>query len=128
MRPAYSPTVASRFDVVVLGGGTAGCVLAARLSENPNRSVCLVEAGPDYGAFTDGLWPPELLDCRRLPSSHDWPAAADERGTSRARVIGGCSAHNACLVIRGTAGDYDEWGRGWTHAELAPYLDRGEET
>ena len=42
------------YDVVVAGGGTAGCVLAGRLSEDPARSVCLVEAGPDYGAYGDG--------------------------------------------------------------------------
>jgi choline dehydrogenase len=48
------PRAGLRFDVVVLGGGAAGCVLAARLSESPDRSVCLVEAGPDYGHFDDG--------------------------------------------------------------------------
>jgi choline dehydrogenase len=114
-----------RFDVVVLGGGAAGCVLAARLSEDPSRSVCLVEAGPDYGAFADGGWPEDMLTTRTLPSSHDWETAADERGTSRARIIGGCSAHNACLVIAGTPGDYDEWGPGWTYGELERYLERG---
>jgi choline dehydrogenase-like flavoprotein len=43
-----------RFDVLVLGGGTAGCVVAARLSEDADRSVCLVEAGPDYGPYDEG--------------------------------------------------------------------------
>ena len=43
-----------RFDVLVLGGGAAGCVLASRLSENRDRTVCLVEAGPDYGPYTEG--------------------------------------------------------------------------
>jgi len=114
------------FDVLVLGGGAAGCVLAARLSENPNRSVCLVEAGPDYGAFAGGGWPEDMLTTRTLPSSHDWEAAADERGTSRARVIGGCSAHNACLVIAGTPGDYDEWGEGWAYSEVERYLERAQ--
>ena len=47
----------TRFDVLVLGGGTAGCVLAARLSEEPSRRVCLVEAGPDYGPYEAGGWP-----------------------------------------------------------------------
>jgi choline dehydrogenase len=42
------------FDVLVVGGGTAGCAIAARLSENPDRSVCLIEAGPDCGAYAEG--------------------------------------------------------------------------
>jgi choline dehydrogenase len=116
----------TRFDVLVLGGGAAGCVLAARLSEDAGRSVCLVEAGPDYGPFGADRWPAEMLDARNIPSTHDWDTATDERGTARAKIIGGCSAHNACLVIRGTDADYDEWGHGWSGEELAPYLDRAE--
>ena len=116
----------TRFDVLVLGGGAAGCVLAARLSEDAERSVCLVEAGPDYGPFGADRWPAEILDARNIPSTHDWETAADERGTARAKIIGGCSAHNACLVLRGTDADYDEWGHGWSGEELAPYLDRAE--
>jgi choline dehydrogenase len=113
---------AGTFDYAVLGGGTAGCVLAARLSEAGGTSVCLVEAGPDYGAYTDGRWPADLLATFSLPGSHDW---SEHRGALRsARVLGGCSAHNACFVVRGAPGDYDEWGDGWAYAELAPCLDR----
>jgi choline dehydrogenase len=116
------------FDVLVLGGGTAGCVLAARLSEEPERTVCLVEAGPDYGPYADGRWPDDLLDGRRLAlDSHCWERDdPDDRSQLRARVLGGCSAHNACVVLRGASADYDEWGDGWTGTELAPYLDRAE--
>ena len=56
---------APRYDIVILGGGTAGCVLAARLSEDRRRRVCLVEAGPDYGPFDSGAWPADLVDPRR---------------------------------------------------------------
>ena len=112
------------YDVVVLGGGTAGCVVAARLSEDPDRSVCLVEAGPDYGPYDRGRWPDDLLDARTLAFSHSWETDREDRSQLRARVLGGCSAHNACIVLEGTPADYDEWGPGWTASELRPYLDR----
>ena len=115
-----------RFDVIVVGGGTAGCVLAVRLSEEPERTVCVVEAGPDYGRYAEGRWPSEMLDARTLPMSHLWETEPDDRSASRARILGGCSAHNACLVVWGSRDDYDEWGDGWTFAELEPYLRRAE--
>ena len=118
--------MSTAFDVLVVGGGTAGCVLAARLSEEPGRTVCLVEAGPDYGPFADDRWPADMLDARILPMTHLWERDADDRSASRARIIGGCSAHNACLVVWGSRADYDEWGAGWTFAELEPYLRSAE--
>jgi choline dehydrogenase len=116
------------YDVVVVGGGTAGCVLAARLSEEPGRSVCLVEAGPDYGRLREGRWPPDILDGRWLAlDSHRWEQDdPDDRSQARARILGGCSAHNACVVLRGADADYDEWGPGWTADEFRPYLERAE--
>src|SRR5262245_12159614 len=116
-----------QFDVVIAGGGSAGCVLAARLSETPDRTVCLLEAGPDYGPLGGGRWPADLLDARALAFSHSWETDRDDRSQLRARVLGGCSAHNACAVIRGEPADYDAWGEGWSHAELEPYLRRAEE-
>jgi choline dehydrogenase len=112
------------FDVVVVGGGTAGCVLAARLSESPDRRVCLLEAGPDYGPFAEGRWPPEILDPRALAATHDWGPGGEDDRTLGARVLGGSSAHNACMIIVGSPADYDEWGPGWSFAELTPYLER----
>jgi len=114
-----------RFDDVVLGGGPAGCVLAARLSEDPDRSVCLVEAGPDYGPLAGGHWPDDLIDPHQLPVSHDW--GHDDGFGWSARVIGGCSTHNACLLTWGAAADYDGWGHGWSAAGLEPYRVRAEE-
>jgi len=117
-----------RFDVVVVGGGTAGCVLASRLSEEPSRTVCLLEAGPDYGAFVDGRWPAELLDATALPAGHTWPPATDDGRILGGRVLGGSSSVNACMVVSGSPADYDEWGDGWTFEELEPYLTRARET
>jgi choline dehydrogenase len=115
------------FDVVVVGGGTAGCVVAARLSERP-LAVCVVEAGPDYGPHADGGWPEDILDGRWLAlDSHCWETDRDDRSQLRARILGGCSSHNACVLIAGPPADYDEWGEGWSHAVIEPYLRRAEQ-
>ena len=112
------------FDVVVVGGGTAGCVLAARLSEDERRTVCLLEAGPDYGALAERRWPPEMLDPTALQFTHDWGTGGEDARSLGARVIGGSSAHNACMVVQGTPADYDEWGTEWAYPTIAPHLDR----
>jgi len=115
----------ARFDVIVVGGGSAGCVVAARLAEG-GRRIGLIEAGPDYGSYGHGRWPEDMLDGRRLAFSHAWETDRDDRSQLRARIMGGCSAHNACVMLAGAPADYDEWGHGWSHAVLEPYLRRAE--
>jgi choline dehydrogenase len=66
-----SPAV-EEFDILVVGAGSAGCALTGRILESRGVRVGLVEGGPDYGPAGSGRWPPELLDPRRLPKTHDW--------------------------------------------------------
>jgi choline dehydrogenase len=121
-------------DVIVVGAGSAGCVLAARLSEDPDRSVLLLEAGPDYPGL-DSL-PPEIASSHAATYTHDW-GYASEMGLSgrpiplrRAKLVGGCSATNAAIALRGTPQDYDEWSLrgnpGWSFAEVLPFFRRLE--
>jgi choline dehydrogenase len=103
-------------DVVVLGGGTAGCVVAGRLAAESEGEVVVLEAGPDYGPRDSGSWPGDLLDGGALVTSHSWGYGTGDlhpvRGPlelPRARVIGGCSSHNGCVAAVGCAEDYDGW-------------------
>jgi choline dehydrogenase-like flavoprotein len=117
---------AQGFDVVVCGGGTAGPVVASRLIGS-GATVALLEAGPDYGSLAVGGWPDDLLDASTIPTSHDWGyVSEDEPALSfdRAKVIGGCSAHNGTTASWGHLADYDGWGLdGWGADELLPIFE-----
>jgi choline dehydrogenase len=118
-------------DIVIVGGGTAGCALAGILARTGDARILVLEAGPDYGHFANGGWPADLLDARHLPGTRSWnytglahPTQQTEMAFDRARVIGGCSSHNGCVVIAGHRRDYDAWAElgnpGWDWAGVEP--------
>lgn len=118
-------------DTIVVGAGAAGCVLAARLSQDGAHRVLLIEAGPDYPSV-DQL-PDELRTGWRAAGTHDWSFTDEATGgpVARARVVGGCSATNGTIALRGAAADYDRWARlgnpGWAYADLLPAFRRVED-
>ncbi|OJU90301.1 MAG: glucose-methanol-choline oxidoreductase [Burkholderiales bacterium 66-5] len=124
------------FDYVIVGGGSAGCVLANRLSANPDLRVALIEAGPASG----GRWvsiPAGLIGTvpmHRLNWAFDTVPQSALNGRCgyqpRGKVLGGSSAINAMCYIRGHASDYDGWAKdgctGWGWSGVLPYFRRAE--
>src|SRR4051794_8355173 len=118
---------------IVVGAGTGGATVAGLLAEHGSDPVLLLEAGPDYGPQTSGAWPPDMLDARVVPTSHDWGHTSEHSLAGRvldfprARIVGGCSAHNGCTAAVGAHADWDGWAAagatGWAAAEIEPLLD-----
>ncbi|MFD7027543.1 GMC family oxidoreductase [Streptomyces sp. NPDC059917] len=128
-----SPGTTREFDYVIVGGGTAGSVIASRLTEDPDVTVAVIEGGPS------DVDRPDVLTLRRWMGllggelDYDYPTTEQPRGNShirhsRARVLGGCSSHNTLIAFKPLPSDWDEWSEagaeGWHAAAMDPYFDR----
>ena len=124
------------FDYIVVGGGSAGCVLAGRLSEDPTVTVCLLEAGgPDTSAF---IHAPLGFAATAPLGIFNWnyesvpqPGLGGRRGFApRGKVMGGSSSLNAMVYTRGNPHDYDRWAAlgntGWSYQEVLPLFKQSE--
>lgn len=125
------------FDYVIVGGGSAGCVLANRLSENPTTTVALLEAGGNDNHIWTRI-PVGYLFCMGNPRT-DWGFATEPvKGLNarslaypRGRLLGGCSSINGMIYMRGQARDYDHWRQlgnsGWSWDDVLPYFLKSED-
>ncbi len=126
------------FDYVIAGGGSAGAALAARLSEDASVAVCLLEAGGRGDDFLVRLPVGVVAMIRGVPKINNWalwtvpqPGLKGRRGFQpRGKALGGSSAINAMLYVRGHRADYDHWAdlgcEGWSWSDVLPYFKRSE--
>ena len=128
-----------KYDVLIVGGGAAGSVLAGRLSEDPNRSVLVLEAGndyPDYDRIPDEVKYGHTRFAESPESDHNWALrgkATEEQGeihVAQGKVIGGGSSINGQAMQRGMPEDYDDWAAlgndQWSYANVLPFFRRME--
>lgn len=127
-----------QFDYIIVGGGSAGSTLASRLSEDANTSVCLLEAGGKGDSILVRAPAAVVAMLPGRPKINNWafetvpqPGLNGRKGYQpRGKTLGGSSAINAMLYVRGHAGDYDEWAdlgcTGWDWQSVLPYFKRAE--
>jgi len=128
--------MSTEFDYIVVGGGSAGCVVASRLSEDPGVSVCLLEVGgPDKSIFIHA--PAGVVAMLPIPFNNWAFKTVPQKGLNgrqgyqpRGKVLGGSSSINAMLYVRGGRHDYDHWAElgntGWSYQDVLPYFKKAE--
>ena len=129
-----NPPNQTTFDYIIVGGGSAGCVLANRLSKS--NSVLLLEAGPSDRALKVRM--PAATPINIQDESRNWHYKTEPQKRlnhrtliwPRGRMLGGCSSHNLMVIVRGHARDYDLWRQlgceGWSYNDVLPYFKRSE--
>ncbi|KAE8985515.1 Oxygen-dependent choline dehydrogenase, partial [Phytophthora rubi] len=139
-RWASSLHSATEFDFIIVGGGSAGCVLANRLSADSRNSVLLVETGPKDRGLLDSirLTMPAMLTANFMDDRYNWNFVTEPQRNlngrrltwPRGRVLGGSSSINAMIYSRGHALDYEDWeasgAAGWGYADCLPYFKRAQ--
>ncbi|HKP56774.1 MAG TPA: GMC family oxidoreductase N-terminal domain-containing protein [Polyangiales bacterium] len=122
------------FDDIIVGAGSSGSVLAARLTEDPSRTVLILESGPDYASLA--ATPADIRGPDVSLRDHDWrlrslPVGGRSHPFPRGKVVGGSSAVNGAVALRGLPADYDEWAvlgnHAWAWDAVLPYFKRLED-
>ena len=126
----------SEFDYVIIGAGSAGCVLANRLTEDPNVSVCLLEAGKTHQHWSVRI--PAMSLVNMVLKTRNWGyETVPQKGLNgrrgyqpRGKMLGGSSGSNAMIYIRGHKSDYDAWAalgnKGWSYKDVLPYFKKSQ--
>src|SRR5690625_1092765 len=138
MRPSESTAMPRTFDYIIIGGGSAGCLLANRLSADPSNQVCLIEAGPSDRSYWIRSCNPINMLYLMNSRKYNWlyrtePDQANGQRRffwPRGKALGGSSSINAMIYTRGHRWDYDHWAElgnaGWDYDSVLPWFKKSQ--